>query len=67
MFSFNIWKPFFIGDIFHLHHMCSFLYVRTGCDDSLRNGLSLLTVRSSAKEIINTAYQFDERIKKGGI
>ena len=38
----------------------------TGCDDSLRNGLSLLTVRSSAKEVINTAYQFDERIKKGG-
>jgi hypothetical protein len=40
--------------------------VCAGCDESLRIGLSHLTVRSSAKDVINTAYQSDERIKKGG-
>jgi hypothetical protein len=36
------------------------------CEESLVQGLSLLTVRSSISDVINTAYRSDERIKKGG-
>jgi hypothetical protein len=57
-------SPLFISYFSHFSFLC--VCVCVGCDESLRIGLSHLTVRSSAKDVINTAYQSDERIKKGG-
>ena len=50
----------------HIIHMFSTSLKSSDCEKSLSLGLSVLSVRSGAAEVINAAYQSDDRIKKGG-